>query len=226
MHAGEKKCDIPLETCSTIGGATETMLRHGFAKQVSIEEMQDNLARSKELGLVLCADNVQNNVSFICHCCGCCCNVLLGVSRFGYTNTVATSNYIAQIDKNECQECGTCVETCPVGAIHDNGDATPPVVDEKLCLGCGVCALSCVSDSLKLIPREKRVFYPSDTFERVILQALERGSLQNLIFAKPDSITHSFMRGLVGGFLKLPPVKRGLMSDTLRSRFLAAMRKG
>jgi hypothetical protein len=30
----------------------------------------------------------------------------------------------------------------------------------------------------------------------------------------------------VGGFLRLPPVKKALMSDTLRSSFLASMRKG
>jgi hypothetical protein len=29
-----------------------------------------------------------------------------------------------------------------------------------------------------------------------------------------------------GGFLRLPPVKRALMSDALRSTFLAAMKKG
>jgi hypothetical protein len=34
------------------------------------------------------------------------------------------------------------------------------------------------------------------------------------------------MRSFVGGFLKLPPVKRALMSDKLRSRFLDAMKEG
>ncbi len=33
------------------------------------------------------------------------------------------------------------------------------------------------------------------------------------------------MRALVGGFLKLPPVKRALLSDQLRSRFLLALRQ-
>ena len=122
MHAGEKKCDVPLETCSTFGHATESMIRHGFARQVSKSEMLDNLARSKDLGLVLCADNVKKDVSFICHCCGCCCNVLLGVSRFGYPNVVVSSNYIARVDPDECQQCGVCVETCPVNAISQNGD--------------------------------------------------------------------------------------------------------
>lgn len=226
MHLGEKQCKVPLETCSTFGSGIDFLVRHGMAKQVSKEAMRENLARSRELGLVLCADNVQKQVSFICHCCGCCCNVLLGITRFGFPNTVVTSNYIARIDEQECQQCETCVESCPVGAIKADGNGGSPAVNEKLCLGCGVCALSCATDSLKLVPREKRVFYPMDTFEKVILQSLEQGTLQNLIFSRTQNITHSFMRGLVGGFLKLPPVKRSLMSDTFRSRFLSAMRKG
>jgi Pyruvate/2-oxoacid:ferredoxin oxidoreductase delta subunit len=225
LHLGEKKCDVPLETCSTFGDSTELMIRHGFAREVSKTEMLENNARSRELGLVLCADNVRKNVSFICHCCGCCCNVLLGVSKFGYPNVVVTSNFIAQLDTEACAACDTCVDACPVKAISAE-DGGAPQVDEKVCLGCGVCALKCTTGSLKLVPRNKRVLHPEDTFERVILQALERGTLQNLLFNNPQSNAHGFMRAFVGGFLKLPPVKKSLMSDTLRSRFLTFMRRG
>jgi hypothetical protein len=76
------------------------------------------------------------------------------------------------------------------------------------------------------VRREQRVFHPEDTFERVILQSLEQGTLQNLLFNNPQNASHGFMRAFVGGFLKLPPVKRSLMSDALRSRFLGALRKG
>ena len=225
LHMGEKPCDVPLETCSTLGVAADQMIRHGFANEVSKSEMLENVARSREMRLVFCADNVKKNISFICHCCGCCCNVLLGVSRFGYPNTVVTSNYIAKIDNEECAVFGTCEDACPVNAIDSaNGDI--PRVNEKVCLGCGVCALDCSTESLKLVPREQRVLHPEDTFERVILQSLERGTLQNLLFVNPQSTSHSFMRGLVGGFLRLPPVKKSLMSDTLRSRFLTFMRRG
>lgn len=225
FHVDEKKCQVPLETCSSFDAAADTLLKHGMAREVSRQEMLDNLARSKDLRLVLCADNVRKDASFICHCCSCCCNVMLGVSRFGYPGVVVTSNYIARVNENECIECGRCEDSCPVGAITSGGDNHLPAVDESLCLGCGVCALDCESESLKLYPREKRVFCPEDTFERVILQSLEQGTLQNLLFADPRKLSHGFLRGFVGGFLKLPPVKRSLLSDRLRSRFLGALRK-
>ena len=283
LHVGRKTCDVPLETCSTFGASADMMIRHGFAKEVSREQMLENNARSREMGLVFCADNVRKNTSFICHCCGCCCNVLLGVSRFGYPNMVVTSNFMAKVDDDACSECGTCVDVCPVNAItmskgngsvhkkptasggpperesygappfrvgsdshekptinggppnqtHNNlspsakaGGPSGPVINEKLCLGCGVCALECTTGSMRLVPRAKRVITPEDTFERVILQALERGTLQNLLFDNPQSTSQGFMRAFVGGFLKLPPVKKSLMSDTLRSRFLTFMRRG
>jgi ferredoxin len=100
-------------------------------------------------------------------------------------------------------------------------------VDGKTCLGCGVCVLQCTkTQSLKLVKREKRVLHPESTFERVILQCLEKGTLQNQLFDDPGSITHGVMRGIVGGFLQLPPVKKALMSDALRSTFLNTLISG
>ena len=81
-HAGGRTCKAPLDTCSTFGDASVGfMVRNGLAREVSKAEMLDNIARSRDLGLVLNADNVQRNVTFMCHCCGCCCNVLRGISR-------------------------------------------------------------------------------------------------------------------------------------------------
>ena len=225
MHVGEKKCDVPLETCSSFDAAADYLIRHNLGKEVSKAEMLENLARSKEMGLVFCADNVKQGISFICHCCECCCNVLLGISKFGYTSMVVSSNYIAERDEEDCTACGTCVESCPIDAIRMLPEGNPGI-DTSLCIGCGVCALKCPTGALKLVKRKQRVFHPEDTFERVILQCLERGTLQNLMFDNPQSITHSFMRGFIGGFLRLAPVKKALMSDVLRSSFLGMMNKG
>jgi len=223
MHAGTKTCDTPIEKCSTFGPAVDYVTRHGFAKEVSKSEMLDNLAQSREMNLVFCADNVKNDVSFLCHCCGCCCNVLLGISRHGFPSTIVTSNYLAQMDSSECIECGVCADVCPVDAITipENGRTD---IAANSCLGCGICAMNCSSGSLKLAPREQEVIYPEDTFEKILLQCLERGTLQNQMFPEPENINHKFMRAFVGGFLKLPPVKKALLGDLLRSRFLSYVR--
>jgi ferredoxin len=233
-HAGGRTCKAPLETCSTFGApAVDFMVRNRLAREVSKAEMLDNVARSRDLGLVLNADNVQRNVKFMCHCCGCCCNMLRGITCHGYPNAVVTSSYIAASDPDRCIGCGICSRRCPIQAIDRVSDPDPryrkfgrPVVDESLCIGCGVCTLRCKPGAMRLHHRKQRVLHPETTFERIILQCLERGTLQNQLFDDPKSLTQSFARACLGGFLRLPPVKRALMSDALRSRFLGALKNG
>jgi ferredoxin len=185
------------------------------------------------MGLVFNADNVQKNITFICHCCGCCCNILLGISKFGYPNIVVTSNYIAEIDEKLCIGCGKCSKACKIDAIQIVAIEKPQTkkkkdakINKDFCIGCGVCALVCPSKAMKLIKREKCVIMPETTFERIILQSLKAGNLQNHIFDNPQSKTQDFMRGFVGGFLKIPSVQKALLSDALRSTFLATMKMG
>jgi ferredoxin len=233
QELGTKTCKTPLETCASFGLSADYMIRRGLAREVSRSEMLDTLALSKEFKLVMCADNVQHKVGFICQCCGDCCNVMLGVSKHGYPNSVVTSSYLSQIDTDKCTGCEKCAKACPIQAIQMVSIANPqtkkprdPQVDETICLGCGVCALACNKDAVRLVKRQQRVLHPATMFERVILASLERGTLQNQLFDGPNSLTQDFLRGFVGGFLRLPPVKRALLSDQLRSRFLKAMAAG
>lgn len=231
-HLGERECDVPLESCTSFGLAADYLVRHGFARDVTKEEMLERVQQSWESGLVINADNVKHKPTFLCHCCACCCHALHGISKHGFPGTLVTSNYIAETRWEECNGCRNCAQDCPIDAMAMIPSPETqfrkfgkPLVDEELCLGCGVCTRRCRSGSLKLHPRRQRVMHPETTFERVILQSLERGTLQNQIFGDPQSKSQAFMRGVLGGFLRLSPVKKALMSDLLRSRFLSGMKK-
>jgi len=230
-HAGEQTCKVPLETCTSFGRAADYLVRHHMARPISRSEMRDVAQRSKELKLVFSVDNVQKQPAFLCHCCGCCCDIMEGINRHGYPNAIVSSTLMPHVDMEECNGCQKCGRACHVSAITMIPDPMQagskrmfkPVIDEDRCIGCGVCGLVCDPDAITMAKRTRHVIHPETTFERVILQCLERGTLQNQLFDEPDRVTHKVMRGIVGGFLRLAPVKKALMSDTLRSRFLAAL---
>ncbi|MBC2716114.1 MAG: 4Fe-4S dicluster domain-containing protein [Desulfobacteraceae bacterium] len=239
LHAEGKECFVPLSTCTSFGIGAEYLIRHKMAKEVSKSEMLEIFARSKELGLVFSADNVQKRLMFICHCCGCCCQILNGITTHGLPATLVTSTLIPEIDEEKCIGCKKCSKACHINAIEMIPIKNPsvdakgkkkkkfkPLVDQSICVGCGVCALDCKTGALKLVKREKNVIHPETTFHRVILQSLDRGTLQNQIFDNPGSMTQTVMRGIVGGFFKLFLVKKALMSDALRSTFLKTMATG
>ncbi|MDT8284149.1 MAG: 4Fe-4S binding protein [Thermovirgaceae bacterium] len=230
-HTGKKECDAPLDTCSMLGIGAQYAIRNNFAREVSKSEMRDNLARSREYNLVFCAVNTRKNPMAICHCCKCCCNFLGGLTRHGYQNCVVTSCFIATIDAGTCSGCGKCLDLCPVDALrlvsaHDPRNRKRKTIQlyTDLCVGCGVCVTGCPVGAIEMTPREGRVLHPETLFEITILSALERGTLQNQIFDNPQSVAQGFMRTFVGAFLRLPQIKRALMSDTFRSAFLSTAR--
>jgi ferredoxin len=96
-------------------------------------------------------------------------------------------------------------------------------LDKQQCLGCGVCLKGCKVDALKLISREHMVITPVNSVHRVVLMAIERGKLHNLLFDNQILWSHRAMAAVLGVILKLPPAKQFLASDQFRSRYLVAL---
>jgi Na+-translocating ferredoxin:NAD+ oxidoreductase RNF subunit RnfB len=221
-----------MDICMTFSGTAQSLIKHGIARKVDVKEGMDLLDEAMAHNLVQFGENVQNNVAFICNCCGCCCEAMLAAKRFAVLNPIATTNFLPEVSEELCTGCGKCVEACPVEAMAlvSASDPHQPKrrkarVDESLCLGCGVCVRVCTKDSLKLKAREQRVITPVTTAHRAVLMAIERGLLQNLIFDNQAHWNHRAMAAILGVILKLPPIKQIMASQQMKSRYLEHLMK-
>jgi hypothetical protein len=73
---------------------------------------------------------------------------------------------------------------------------------------------------MSLKSRPEKIITPVDSARRLLLMAVERGKLQNLIFDTQALQIHRVMASILGAILKLPPMKRALASSQMRSRYL------
>ena len=225
-HAGHP-CEIsaPWDVCLTFGNVARSLSEHGgYARLISKEEAMDALQRSYDANLVQIGENVRENPAFICNCCGCCCEALQAARRFAPVQPVETTNYIPRIQADTCIGCGKCARVCPVHAISITEDPLThekkAVVNEELCLGCGVCARNCPTKAILLTKRPVQIITPVNSTHRFILQAIEKGTLQNLVFDDEAFANHRAMAALFSVILDLPPLKQALASKQFKSIYL------
>ena len=230
LHAGHP-CEInaPMDVCLTFGNVARSISEHGdYARLISKEEAKEVLQLSYESNLVQIGENVREHPSFICNCCGCCCEALQAARKFSPMQPVATTNYIPVIDKDKCVGCGKCAKVCPIFAmkmeeneIGESGQKKKyAVLDPEICLGCGVCARNCPTGAIQLERRPVQIITPVNSTHRFVVQAIEKGTLQNLIFDNQAFANHRAMAAVFKVILDLPPLKQALASKQFKSVYL------
>jgi NAD-dependent dihydropyrimidine dehydrogenase PreA subunit len=142
------------------GMAATMMIKKGIARPVGKEEMLGFLEQADRQGLVLEPQNTQNPL-FVCCCCGCCCGVLTMAKKLPKPAEFFQADFLAVVDREKCQACGTCATRCQMDAITE--DEGPPVVVEERCIGCGLCVTTCPSEAMSLRMKERRPPPPRDT---------------------------------------------------------------
>ncbi|HEY3356208.1 MAG TPA: 4Fe-4S binding protein [Polyangia bacterium] len=226
-HLGER-CSAPMEACLAVDAGADFIIRRGFGRAIGRAESLEILAQARAAGLVQLADNVQHRPTWICNCCGCCCEQLRAISEYGLP-AVNPSGFLPRHDDATCKGCSRCARACPTLAITMGArrqtarlkNQLAPVVDEERCIGCGVCADACPQHALRLERRGPQPHVPANTIERVIRMALERGRLGH-VFDEGAGRGGRMLNDLFSAMLRLGPVQRALASEQVKSRFVRA----
>jgi ferredoxin len=226
----DRACQAPQDICMTFNVSAQSLIRHGQARPVEVAEGLELLHQAHEGGLVQFGENVRQGVSFICNCCGCCCEAMIAARRFAAAHPIHTTPFLPVVAEAACNGCERCVRACPVealSAVSANDPRQPKRtvarLDAERCLGCGVCVRACRPGALTLQARGPRRLTPLNGAHRAVLMALERGKLQDLVFDNRLLFSHRALAAFFGAILKLPPAKRLLATEQVRSRYLEAL---
>ena len=147
----ESPC-LPLDVCLIIGEPFATFVAEHHpdtARWITQGEAVDILRAERDRGHVHHAffkDAMLGRFYAICNCCSCCCGAMQAW-RHG-TPMLASSGYVAKVDRAACVACGSCAEICPFGALSVREGTL--VLDATACMGCGVCVGACPQGALSL----------------------------------------------------------------------------
>ena len=223
-------CDAPQEICMTLNITGASLIRHGHARRARPGEALDLLDRAYANNLVQFGENVREEPNFICHCCKCCCVGMQAARRFALDHPVHSTGFVPRLENEQCSGCGKCTRHCPVEAIQITATVTEggntirkAAIKADICLGCGICVRNCPAGALTLQAASQRLVTPLNTAHRVILMAIERNCLQNIVFDNQVLFSARALAALLGVIFRLPPAKQILASKQLRSRYLETM---
>jgi len=173
-----KPCEHTLEVCLSFSkeeGAYDYFSRGG--RIISKQEAFKIIDQTENEGLIHNVFyNVKEGYGAVCNCCSCCCGVIRSMKQYGGTHSLASSNYIAVIDTDECTSCGICAdERCQMDAISENEDSYQVV--NNLCIGCGVCTITCPVEAITLAqkPETEQHNTPEDFVDWSMKRAANRG---------------------------------------------------
>ncbi|MDD4860274.1 MAG: 4Fe-4S binding protein [Dehalococcoidales bacterium] len=153
-----EKCKFPTNNCLNFSASERLNDPHAITQTDALRILDE----AEKVGLVHTVSNNQRGVGYVCNCCGCCCNILGGITKLGIAKSVAVANYLAVVSIDSCTSCGICAERCQVAAVKVDNTAS---VDRARCIGCGLCVTGCPSDAIHLQRKpEAEIVHPPDNY--------------------------------------------------------------
>ncbi len=154
LHCGckrsyrERECNIPDESCITVGRTAQYNLDRGVGRKITYDEALEILEKYDKYPVINLTINQRDVNQLICNCHWCCCNAIKGAAK---------SRFIATVDATKCRACKTCVARCQYGAAqmkyYPEFGGERAYIDPEICRGCGCCVITCPAEArmMKLV---------------------------------------------------------------------------
>ncbi len=138
----------PMEVCLSF--REDAPVNPAGRKQISRDAALELIDRAREWGLVtrtFARQGAGGQLDGICLCCDDCCSFFTKRS----VESPARGRYIERTITGCCSSCGMCERACMFDARQmDEGEL---VVIRHRCYGCGVCADTCPTSCIEMVPR-------------------------------------------------------------------------
>jgi Pyruvate/2-oxoacid:ferredoxin oxidoreductase delta subunit len=169
------------EVCLAIGGMAQMAIASNIGRQISREEAMWAIEQNQKEGLVMQPSNTKT-AEFVCACCGCCCGMLILHKNLPKPLNFWATNFHAVVNRNTCEGCGNCEESCQVCAVKISEKENYAMVNLDRCIGCGICITNCPNESISLMKRPMEVV-PPQTREELndIIMDKKKGKLGKLL---------------------------------------------
>jgi len=171
----DQPCKFPTERCIQFDALAQYYIDNEIAREIDMVELLDIVQMGEEKGLVISPVNAEQIPGF-CLCCSCCCMFLQGLRAAPFPAAEMYSTFQAEIYSANCIKCGTCEESCPIGAVGSDDESF--FISKDRCIGCGHCIAVCPENAIVLTDRPKllkQASLPKDMADMYKMIADERG---------------------------------------------------
>ena len=175
--AGEPKCEKPVNICIYLNMGADLAKALNRGREITYEEALDLLKTAEDHGLVHSITNASSPDAgnLICNCCSCHCSILGALVKYDNPHAFARSNFRPEFDNSTCKKCEKCIQICPMSAIWHHWPHADDLSDdfiaikEHRCIGCGLCAHHCPTNSISM----KKIYHdiPADSLVGVLQEA-------------------------------------------------------
>lgn len=140
--------------CLFINRSCDSMVKKGSGKFIDIDKANEFINGMKKKCYFSVWTGPKPFIACICSCNSKECLVHSKDLKY-FKRPMSKGLFVAEINKNKCNNCGLCKDKCEWGAIYSKEKEV--FINKSVCSGCGRCRDVCKKKTIKLVLKSKNL---------------------------------------------------------------------